>query len=262
MSFISDFKSSPISLFGVNGLNSSTDTSLATLVGVRFSSGDGREFVLVQNGAAALASGVLVAGPATIGANHIGLAVASAAATGATSVVVTLGGTLVTANQYQGGFATVSAGTGAGQNLRIQSHAAAAATAPLTLVLEDPISTNLDTSTSKVTLTLNQYGSQYGTNVQTSGVVISPSGVATSQTIGVTVGPIAASSATVPTYGFIQTKGAVACLSAGGGTAGLGVMRGAVNGAVSTLVVATQGQVGTNIVTAEDTKKQLISINL
>lgn len=262
MSYISDFKSSPISLFGVNGLNNSTDTSLATLVGTRFASGDGREFVLVQNGASALASGVLVQGPATIGANHTGLAVVSAVATGGTSITVTNGGTATTANQYAGGFAVISAGTGAGQTLRIASNTATGTSGNTVLTLEDPLSNNIDTSTSKVTLTLNPYGSPNGTNVATHGVIISPSGTATGQTIGVTIGPIGASSTTVPTYGFIQTKGPVACLSAGGGTAGLAVMRGAVNGAVSTLVVATQGPVGTNIQTAEDTKKQLIAINL
>ncbi len=262
MSYISDFKSSPFALFGVNGGSNSTDVSLATLTGTRFQSADGREFALVQSGASAIEAGVLVQGPATIGSTHIGLAVASAAATGATQISVTLGGTLVTANQYAGGFATISAGQGAGQNLRIASHPAGTASATVVLTLEDPISNNLATATSKVTLTLNQYGSANGTNVATHGVIISPSGSATGETIGVTFAPIPASSSTVPTYGFIQTKGAVACLSAGGGTAGLGVMRGAVNGAVSTLVVATQGQIGTNIVTAEDTKKQLIQINL
>lgn len=262
MSYISDFKSSPFNLFGVNGLNSSTDTSLATLVGVKFKSADAREFVLVQNGGSALVSGVLVQGPATIGANHTGLAVATAAAIGATSVIVTLGGTLATANQYQGGLAVVSAGTGAGQTLKIASHAAAAATAPLTLVLEDPLSVALTTADSKVTLNLNAYGSSKGTDVSTHGVIISPSAANTGQEIGVTVGPIAASSATVPTYGFIQSKGAVALLSAGGGTAGTAIMQGAVNGAVSTFNVGGRAPVGFNIVTPEDTKKQLVFINL
>lgn len=90
MSYISDFKTPPISLFGTNGGQTTTDTSLATLVGTRFSSGDGRQFVLVQNGASALTPGLLVQGPATIGANHTGLAVAAACATGATTITATL----------------------------------------------------------------------------------------------------------------------------------------------------------------------------
>ncbi len=60
MSYISDFKSAPISLFGVNGGNTTTDASLATIVGSSWESPDGRRFTLVQNGATALVSGVLV----------------------------------------------------------------------------------------------------------------------------------------------------------------------------------------------------------
>jgi hypothetical protein len=261
MSVQSDFKSSPFALFGVKGGLTSNDTSLATLVGVKFASTDSRVFALVQNAGTALAAGVLVQGPATIGANHTGLAVATAAATGATSIIVTLAA-VATANQYAGGFAVVSAGTNAGLTLKIASHAAAAATAPLTLVLEDPLSGNLAVADSKVTLNLNPYGSANGTTVVTSGVIIAPSGTSTGQQVGVTLYPIAASTATVPSYGWIQTKGPIACLAAGTATAGLGAMLGAVNGAVSALVVATNSQIGRFITTAEDTKKQLIYIDL
>lgn len=262
MSYISDFKSSPISLFGVNGGNTTTDTSLATLVGTRFSSGDGRQFALVQNGAAALSAGVLVQGPATIGANHTGLAVAAACATGATTITATLGGTATTANQYAGGFAVISAGTGAGQTLRIASNTATGTSGVVSIVVEDPLSTNLDTSTSKVTLTLNPYGSANGAAITTHGVIIAPSGTSTGQLIGETLYPIAASTSTTPTYGFIQTKGLVAALAAGTATAGLGAMLGAVNGAVSVHVAATNAQIGRFITTAEDTKKQAIFIDL
>ena len=224
MSTQSDFKSSPLALFGVNGGLTSVDTSLATLVGVKFQSTDSRVFTLVQNAGTALAAGVLVAGPASIGANHSGLALATAAATGAASIVVTLGGTLVTANQYAGGLASIPTGTNNGLTMKIASHAAAVATAPLTLALEDTLSGNLVVGSSTVTLTLNPYGSANGTDVTTSGVVISPSGAATGQQVGVTFYPIAASSATVPTYGWIQTRGPVTCLAAGTATAGLGLM--------------------------------------
>lgn len=263
MSYISDFKTPPFSLFqGSTGGGSSSDQSNATLTGVKFTSADGRVFALVQNGGTALASGVLVQGPVAIGANHTGLAVAAAAATGATSISVTLGGTLVTANQYQGGFAIVSAGTGAGQILRIASHVSGTATANLTLQLEDPLSVNIDTSTSKVTLFLNQYGSSNGTNVSTHGVVISPSAAATGQPVGVTYCPIAASSSTVPAYGFITTYGVVPCLAAGSPTAGLDAMQGAVNGAVSAFAAGGRTRVGFFIVAGEDTKKQAIFVQL
>jgi hypothetical protein len=260
MSYISDFKSAPISLFGVNGGNTTTDSSLATLVGVRFQSGDGREFVLVQNAGTALTAGVVVQGPAPV-STHNGCAVATAAATGAASITITLGATSVTANQYQGGFAVVSAGTNAGLTLRVQSHLAATASGSLVLNLEDPLSGNIDTSTSKVTLTPNPYGSQNGAAITTNGVIIAPSGTTTGDILGVSLYPIAASSSTAATYGFIQSKGPVACLAAGTATAGFGAMVGAVNGAVSVATTAANAPIGRFITTAEDTKKQLIFIN-
>lgn len=263
MSYISDFKSSPISLFGVNGGNTSTDQSLATLVGARFSSDNGREFVLIQNGGTALVSGVLVQGPVSIGANHTGLAVVSNAAIGATTITVTLGGTAVTANQYQGGYAVISAGTGIGQTLKIASHPAqTSTTGNVVLTLEDPLSVAITSATSKVSLTLNPYGSPNGADVRTSGCVVSPT-TATGPTIGVTVYPIPASTATVPSYGFIQTRGAVACLNDSATAIGLDVMpSSSVPGAVVTYVAATRNRVGTSTVAGENTKAQIINIQL
>lgn len=263
MSYITDFKSSPISLFGINGGNTSTDQSLASLVGVKFTSDNNREFVLVQNGGTALVAGNLIQGPVTIGANHTGLAVVSNAAIGATTITVTLGGTAVTANQYQGGYAVISAGTGIGQTLKIASHPAQTSTSGnVVLTLEDPLSVAITSSTSKVSLTLNQYGSSNGADVRTSGVVVSPT-ASTGTTIGVTVYPIPASTTTVPSYGFIQTKGAVACLNDSATAVGLDVMpSSSVAGAVVTYVVATRNRVGTSTVAGENTKAQLININL
>lgn len=261
MSYISDYKSGPFSLFGVNGGNSSTDLSLATMVGQRFQSADYREFVLIQNGGTALVAGNLIQGPVSIGANHTGLTL-STAAIGATQVTATMGGTLATANQYQGGFLVISAGTGKGQTLRIQSHPSATSAGTCVLTLEDPLSVATLTSDSKGSLTLNPYGSQFGTNVGTSGCVVSPT-TATGPTIGVTISPIPASTSTVPSYGFIQTKGAVACLNDSATAIGLDVMpSSAVAGAVLTYVVATRNRVGTATVAGENTKAQIINIQL
>lgn len=261
MSYISDFKSTVISLFGINGGNTSNDLSISTQVGQRFNSEDYREFVLVQNGATALPSGVLVQSPASIGANHTGLTCATATI-GATQITVTLGGTLATANQYAGGFAVVSAGTGIGQTLRIASHPAGTSSGTVVLTLEDPLSVATLVSDSKVSLTLNPYGSVNGTNMATSGVIISPT-TATGASVGVTLYPIPASTATVPSYGFIQTKGAVACLNGAGTAIGLDVMPGgSVAGSVVTYVVATRNRVGTATVAGENTKAQIINIQL
>jgi len=261
MSYISDFKSSPISLFGDNGGNSSNDASLATLVGAKFKSSDDREFALVQNGASAIVSGVLVQSPVSIGANHTGLTCATAAI-GATQITVTLGATVVTANQYAGGYAVVSAGTGIGQTLKIASHPAASGSATVVLTLEDPLSVATAVSDSKVSLTLPQYGSANGTNVGTSGVIINPT-TASGRVIGATVYPLPASSSTVPSYGFIQTSGPVAVLNDSGTAIGLDVMpSSSVAGAVVSYVVATRNRVGTATVAGENTKAQLITLQL
>lgn len=262
MSYIADFKSAAISLFGINGGQTTTDLSLSTEVGQKFQSADGRTFVLVQNGAVALVSGVLVQSPASIGANHTGLTTATAAI-GATQITVTLGGTAVTANQYAGGYAIISAGTGKGQTLKILSHPAQATTSgTVVLTLEDPLSVATAVSDSKTSLTLPIYGSANGVAVTTSGVIINPT-TATGSVVGATIYPIAASTATVPTYGWIQTNGFVGVLNDAGTAIGLDVMpSSAVAGAVLTYVVATRNRVGTSTVAGETTKVQGITLQL
>ena len=264
MSFISDYKGAPISLFGVLGGNTSNDASLSTLVGAKFNGDDGREYTLVQNGGTAIASGLLVQSPASIGANHTGLAVSYAATVnkiGVSQITVTMGGTLATANQYAGGTAVVSAGLGIGQTLGIASHPAATSSGTCVLTLEEPLSVALDT-TSKISLTLSQYGSQNGTDVSTSGVVVSPT-TATGRTLGVTLYPLPASTATVPSYGYIVTKGAVAVLNDSATAIGLDVMpSSSVAGAVVTYAVATRNRVGTATVAGENAKAQLITLQL
>ena len=258
---ISDFKSSPMSIFGVNGGITSTDASLASLTGVKFRSDDDREFTLVQNGAVALPAGVLVQSPASIGANHTGLTV-NTAAIGSNQITVTLGATGVTANQYSSGFVVISAGTGAGQTFKIASHPAANASATVVLTLEDTLSVATAVADSKASLTLNQYGNGYGTDVTTNGVIINPV-TATGRPIGVTIVPIPASTPTVPTYGWIQTAGPVACLNTGGTAIGLDLMPSAATaGAVATYVAATRGRIGTATVAGESTKSQLIDLQL
>lgn len=262
MSTISDFKGSALSLFGTNGGMTSTDAGLSTLTGSIWASDDDRTFVLVQNGGTALVSGVLVQSPASIGANHTGLTL-STAAIGATSITATLGGTAVTANQYAGGFLVISAGTGIGQTLKIASHPAQTSTSgTVVLTLEDPLSVATLTSDSKGSLTLNQYGSQNGADVTTSGVVVNPT-TPTGKIIGATLYPIPASSTTVPTYGFIVKHGPVAVINVSTTTVGLDLMPSTgTAGNVATYVVATAARVGTSVVAGETAKAQLIELQL
>ncbi len=240
----------------------STDTSLATLTGTKFDTSDGREFVLVQNGGTALVAGNLIQGPVNIGANHQNLATTTAAI-GATQITVTLGGTAATLNQYQGGFAVINAGTGIGQTLKIASHPAQTSTSgTVVLTLEDPLKVATLASDTKTSLMLPVYGSANGVDVRTSGVVVCPVTL-TGPVIGVSVTPIAASTTTVPTYGFIQTKGVVGCLNDATTAIGLDLMHSTnTAGAVMTYVVATAGIVGNSYVAGVTTEVRPIKINL
>ena len=240
----------------------STDIAFSPLVGSKFNTADGRIFALIQNGGVTIPSGRLVQGPVSIGANHTNLATATAAI-GATQITVTLGGTAVTANQYAGGFAVINAGTGAGQTLRIQNHPAqAAGGGTLVLTLEDPLQVATSTADSKTTLQLQPFGSRFGADFTTSGCVIAPT-VSTGPVLGVTVSPIPASTATVASYGFIQTKGTVGCLNDANTAIGLDLMRSAnTAGAVQTYVAATNGRVGTAHVAGVTTEVRPITIQL
>ena len=245
--------------------NTSNDISLATLVGSRYDTSDGREVVLVQNGGTAIVPGKLYQAPVAVGANHQNLVVAAYTAPTANlpaSVTVTLGGTLVTANQYATGYMVVVTNTGAGQILKIASHPAqATATGNVVVTLEDTPVTALDT-TSTVSLVLNPYGSSNGTSVSTNGVVLA-SHSSLVQPVGVSFYAIAASTSTVPTYGLLQTKGIAAVLIHGTPAIGLDVGASAsVDGAVDAYAVATGSRVGTAIITGVDTHYMPIQVEL
>jgi hypothetical protein len=115
---------------------------------------DGRKYRYCLAGAA-ITRGQLVQAQAQT-ANHRNIAVAAAAAIGATSVTVTLGATAATANQYADGVLVVDDLTGEGIAYKILSHPAADGDASLVLTLEEPVQVALDT-TSQVTLTPSLY---------------------------------------------------------------------------------------------------------
>ncbi len=193
----------------------------ATYVGQKFDTSDGREYALVVNGTVALVAGVLVQTPAEVTAfQKLAMTVPTAtpATAGTTAILVTNGSTVLNQNQFQGGYLIIASGTGIGQMLKIASHQAAANAATFIVNLEDAIQTTLD-ATTKVSLVSNPYGCLNG------GVIISPVTTATGGPVGVTVTPIAASTAGtfngttglqtangVANYGLIQTHGPAACL--------------------------------------------------
>lgn len=229
MSYISDFKSSAVALFNqVYSPNPTTspattvgtgalDATVDSAVGQKFLTADGRTLALVQNGAVALAGGVLVQAPAEVTAfQKLAMTVPTAtpATAGTFQVLVTNGSTVLNVNQFAGGFLEVASGTGIGQFLRIASHQPGANVGTFIVTLEDAIITTLD-ATSKISLLSNPYD----------GVLISPASTATGAPVGVSLYPLAASTAPsfnattgalttagVAQYGFIVTHGIASCL--------------------------------------------------
>lgn len=246
----------PLSLFQTSSETIATApfSYSSTFAGERFDSADGREFVLVQNSTVALSAGKMVQSPAVI-ANHQDLAVtaftAASSSTGLPAyVTVTLGATAVTVNQYAGGYLLVNSSTGAGQTLKIASHAAANASASLVVYLEDAPLTALTTS-SKVCLSLNPY-----TNV-----IVNPA-TPTGKVIGAALYAIAASTSSTNVFGLVQTKGPIAVLNDGALTIGSAISpSNVVAGAVENGVIA-QGFVGTAIQTGVDTEYRMVTLDL
>lgn len=189
----------------------STDGNLVTLLGTRWDLSDGREVMLVSNGATAIQTAGLLCQDAAITPNHQNMTVVSFTAYSATgnipaSAVVTLGATAVAANQYQGGFAVINAGPGIGQTLRIASQSAATSASNATITFEDAPNTALTTS-SKVSLI-----PPHGANV-----VVFPN-TPTGAAVGVTLYPLAAgavagSTSGTYTIGFVTSKGLTSLLS-------------------------------------------------
>lgn len=90
-------------------------------LGEMYISPDGNKYRYVQNGGSALTTGNLLQEPAEDTAFR-SMVVYEAAAIGAESVVVTLGGTAVTANMFDEGDLLVESSTGIGQAFKIVRH--------------------------------------------------------------------------------------------------------------------------------------------
>lgn len=229
MSVISDYKSSPFDVFTQPAATSTFngtatppgpgytpaglsyggvttyDYGMDSLCGVRFNTNDGRQVVMVRNGATeisalAIGSGLLVQGPAEITTwQELSMTVPTAtpATAGTYQILVTNAATKLNVNEYAGGYLIVAVGTGLGQTLQIASHQAAAASGTFLVTLQDPIQVTLD-ATSKVSLIRNPY----------IGVVVSAAGP-TATVVGSTFYTIGAGTASTydGTSGALVTQG-------------------------------------------------------
>lgn len=242
------------------------DPGLNTAVGQRFDLEDGREVVLVSNGAVALVSGVLVQSSAIV-ANHQNLTVAVTtvpATAGTFQISATLGATKLDTAQYVGGYAIVNAGTGKGQTLAIANHPNSAASTAVTFTLEDPIQVTLD-ATSRISLIANPF----------SNVVINPT-TATATPVGVTFYPVSA--ATAPTfdgtsglqtapgvqqYALLVSKGVTSALSdASVAGVGLGIIPSTTTAGAITVATATGANIGRAFQTSVSAENRAIYIDL
>ena len=207
---------------------------------------DGRAFRYVKAGGTALVAGKLQQGP-DITAYHQNVAVAAAAAIGATQVTVTLGATAATAGQYANGYLIVNDETGEGQTYQIKSNPAADASASLVVTLydEDALVTALTTS-SEVCLIPNLYN----------GVIVNPT-TPTNAPVGVAVYPITASY-----YGWVQVYGVVSCLNDSNTTVGLAIAPSqSVAGSVKT-GATTLDSIGTALQAGVDTEYRTVFLRI
>ena len=112
----------------------STTESRGITIGTKGLMPDGRVFWYSKAGEA-ITAGLLCQNSIAIG-NHDSDLVTAATAAGASSIVITVGGTAVTADQYKGGTVYVNDNAGQGQSFRIATHAAVSSSGDFTVPLE------------------------------------------------------------------------------------------------------------------------------
>jgi hypothetical protein len=182
-----------------------SSTMIAQELGVRGILPDGREFVHAKaSSAAALSIGAPIVQKAVAGTS-VNIAVATDAAIGATTVVLTMPATTLctVVDQYAGGFLVVNDVTGEGYQYKIKNSGTAAAASTCTFTLEptDGIKVALANGTSEVTIRENPFYNVLDRAAGT-GSVGMPAGV---PAVAVTAGY----------YCWLQRRGPAALLSAG-----------------------------------------------
>ena len=158
-------------------------------LGQLYISPSGEKYRYVKAGGSALVTGTLLQESAE-DVQFRSMAVAAAAAIGATQVSVTLGSTATTANMFDEGYAYIESSTGIGQAFRIKAHTVASGAATCVFTLDRPLKIALTTS-SQFTARKNPY----------KGVIINPTTM-TGGVIGVALYAMTASY-----FGWVQTGG-------------------------------------------------------
>jgi hypothetical protein len=139
---------------GINEISSTQKEAFGTLRVTQ----DGRKFRYAKATAAAMEAGIACQ-MAVPTANHFNRS-AVATAVGSIQVDVAVGATAVTANQYDGGYLQINAGTAGtiGRQYLISSHTVSAAgSETITVNLAEPLATALVVTTDKLSLIPNPY---------------------------------------------------------------------------------------------------------
>ena len=184
----------PDFITGTAGWEKVTTSSKRHALGTKMVIRD-RTFRYVEAAGTEIGEGLLVGQQAAVTTQDDDLAVATTAAAGATSVSITLGGTnALEKNEYQDGyiFNNTAAGTAA-LMYRIESHALAAASAAVTIYLDEP--DGLVNAWTAGTDVVGLIGSPW------KDIVVAPT-TTLGMTVGLTCNTIAASY-----YGWVQTAG-------------------------------------------------------
>jgi len=199
-------------------------------------------------GGVALTAGKLVQTAVGTKADHQDLAPTAAVAAGEYAISVETAGTDLTANQYKDGYLYVNDGAGEGQCMKIASNPAHDHSADPSVVITtyDALATAVATS-SKVSLIADPW----------SAVLVAPA-AETGAAMGVPVVDMAASA-----YGWFQTYGPAAVLTAGTIVLGHNVVRSAgVAGAVAPATSDILDIVGTCMLVDVTTDYSLIKLNI
>lgn len=208
-------------------------------LGAQGATRDGRLFRYGLAGAVALAPGKINQIPAVV-ANHQNIAVQTASVVGDSQLLVTLGATLASADQYADGYVVGYDASGVGQTLQVQGNSAAALSTTCTVYLSDPVAI-AQTTSGKVNLELNPWA----------GALVYATGATTEFCVGVTQ-----VSLTAANYGWFQTRGPAAVLTNGTIAKGSGVVPGQTTaGSVDIEATGTITQrVGTQLQAGTSTK--------
>ena len=199
-------------------------------------------------GGVALTAGKLVQTAVGTKADHQDLAPTAAVAAGEYAISVETAGTDLTANQYKDGYLYVNDGAGEGQCMKIASNPAHDHSSDPSVVITtyDALATAVATS-SKVSLIADPW----------SAVLVAPA-AETGAAMGVPVVDMAASA-----YGWFQTYGPAAVLTAGTIVLGHNVVRSAgVAGAVAPATSDILDIVGTCMLVDVTTDYSLIKLNI